>query len=170
MPVKGSLTRTSDGGRQVADRCDADAHGVPDRGYSRRPARRRARYRVDLAGRTQPPPGAYQTCVRRGTPEFYRRVPDPYIALAAIAAATTTIRLGTGISLPAEHNPLTMAKALATLDRASGGRFEWGYRLRLERTRDDQSWAESEASHGNPARSRPGRPSAVDRRRSKLRR
>jgi probable F420-dependent oxidoreductase len=60
------------------------------------------------------------------TPEFYRRVPDPYIALAAVAAATTTIRLGTGISLPAEHNPLTMAKALATLDRASGGRFEWG--------------------------------------------
>jgi probable F420-dependent oxidoreductase len=60
------------------------------------------------------------------TPEFYRRVPDPYILLAAIAAATTTIRLGTGISLPAEHNPLTLAKSLATLDRTSGGRFEWG--------------------------------------------
>jgi probable F420-dependent oxidoreductase len=60
------------------------------------------------------------------TPEFYRRVPDPYIVLAAIAAATNTIRLGTGISLPAEHNPLTLAKALATLDQTSGGRFEWG--------------------------------------------
>lgn len=60
------------------------------------------------------------------TPEFYRRVPDPYIVLAAIAAATKTIRLGTGISLPAEHNPLTLAKSLATLDQTSGGRFEWG--------------------------------------------
>lgn len=60
------------------------------------------------------------------TPEFYRRVPDPYLVLAAISTATTTIRLGTGISLPAEHNPLTLAKSIATLDRLSGGRFEWG--------------------------------------------
>jgi probable F420-dependent oxidoreductase len=60
------------------------------------------------------------------TPDFYRRVPDPYIVLAAIAVATKTIRLGTGISLPAEHNPLTLAKSLATLDQTSGGRFEWG--------------------------------------------
>jgi probable F420-dependent oxidoreductase len=60
------------------------------------------------------------------TPKFYRHVPDPYIALAAIAAATSSIRLGTGISLPAEYEPLTLAKMLATLDQASNGRFEWG--------------------------------------------
>lgn len=60
------------------------------------------------------------------TPEFYRHVPDPYIALAAVAAATSRIRLGTAISLPAEYEPLTLAKMLATLDQASNGRFEWG--------------------------------------------
>lgn len=60
------------------------------------------------------------------TPAFYRRVPDPYIVLATIAAATKTIRLGTGISLPAEHNPLTLAKLLATLDQVAHGRLEWG--------------------------------------------
>lgn len=60
------------------------------------------------------------------TPDFYRRVPDPYIVLACIASATKTIRLGTGISLPAEHNPLTLAKSLATLDQAADGRLEWG--------------------------------------------
>lgn len=60
------------------------------------------------------------------TPEFYRRVPDPYVTLAAIAASTTTIRIGTAISLPAEHEPLHLAKCLATLDELSDGRFEWG--------------------------------------------
>jgi probable F420-dependent oxidoreductase len=60
------------------------------------------------------------------TPEFYRRVPDPYVVLAAIASTTKSIRLGTGISLPAEHNPLTLAKSLATLDQAADGRLEWG--------------------------------------------
>lgn len=59
------------------------------------------------------------------TPEFYRRVPDPYVVLAAIASTTKSIRLGTGISLPAEHNPLTLAKSLATLDQATDGRLEW---------------------------------------------
>lgn len=67
-----------------------------------------------------------QHAFSRETPEFYRRVPDPFVVLAAIAASTTTIRLGTGISLPAEHDPLTLAKTIATLDQVSGGRFEWG--------------------------------------------
>lgn len=62
----------------------------------------------------------------RDTPEFYRRVPDPFVVLSAIASVTKTIRLGTAISLPAEHNPLTLAKTIATLDQLSGGRFEWG--------------------------------------------
>lgn len=60
------------------------------------------------------------------TPEFYRRVPDPYISLAAVAAATEVIRIGTAIALPAEHDPLTIAKTIATLDLLSHGRFEWG--------------------------------------------
>ena len=60
------------------------------------------------------------------TPEFYRRVPDPYITLAATAAATASIRIGTAIALPAEHDPLDLAKKIATLDAVSNGRFEWG--------------------------------------------
>ena len=60
------------------------------------------------------------------TPEFYRRIVDPYVTLAGIAAATSTIRLGTGIALPAQGDALTLAKTTATLDQLSSGRFEWG--------------------------------------------
>jgi probable F420-dependent oxidoreductase len=59
-------------------------------------------------------------------PDFYRRFPDPYITLAAAAACTSTIRIGTCIALPAEHSPIILAKEIATLDRLSGGRFEFG--------------------------------------------
>ncbi|MDG1959336.1 MAG: LLM class flavin-dependent oxidoreductase, partial [Candidatus Binatia bacterium] len=47
--------------------------------------------------------------------EEYKRSLDPYIALAAAAAMTEKIRLGTGIGLPAQHDPITFAKQLATL-------------------------------------------------------
>jgi probable F420-dependent oxidoreductase len=59
-------------------------------------------------------------------PEYYKRVPDPYVMLTAAAMATTTLRIGTCIALPAEHNPITLAKVIATLDHLSGGRFEFG--------------------------------------------
>ena len=61
-----------------------------------------------------------------GVPDFYRRMADPYTTLAAAAACTTTIRLGTCIALPAEYNPLILAKEIATLDQISRGRFELG--------------------------------------------
>ena len=48
---------------------------------------------------------------------------DPFTTLAYAAAVTSTIRLGTGICLVPEHNPLILAKTAATLDRLSGGRF-----------------------------------------------
>jgi len=59
-------------------------------------------------------------------PDVYKRFVDPYVALASAAATTTTLRVGTVVALPAEHNPLTLAKTIATLDTASDGRFEWG--------------------------------------------
>jgi probable F420-dependent oxidoreductase len=59
-------------------------------------------------------------------PDLYRRTYDPYIALAAAASVTTTIRLGTGIALPAQHDAIALAKTIATLDLISGGRFTWG--------------------------------------------
>jgi probable F420-dependent oxidoreductase len=51
---------------------------------------------------------------------------DPFAALAWAAAATTTIGLATGICLVPEHNPLILAKQVASLDLLSGGRFALG--------------------------------------------
>ena len=52
--------------------------------------------------------------------------PDPLIWLSFIAARTSTIRLGTGILIVPERNPLVLAKELATLDFLSGGRMILG--------------------------------------------
>src|SRR5436309_13539610 len=51
---------------------------------------------------------------------------DPFTTLAYAAACTSTIRLGTGICLVPEHNPLILGKTAATLDPLSGGRFILG--------------------------------------------
>jgi probable F420-dependent oxidoreductase len=59
-------------------------------------------------------------------PESYAHFADPYIALACAAGATSTIRLGTGITLVPERNPLLLAKEISTLDLFSGGRFLFG--------------------------------------------
>ena len=58
--------------------------------------------------------------------EEYKRTVDPFTALSAAAAVTERIRLGTGICLVAQREPLVTAKAVATLDQLSGGRFEFG--------------------------------------------
>ena len=59
-------------------------------------------------------------------PEKYHRSLDPLVALAAAATATTTLRLGTGILLVAQRDPIVTAKAVATLDHLSGGRAALG--------------------------------------------
>jgi probable F420-dependent oxidoreductase len=51
---------------------------------------------------------------------------DPFVTLSFAAAVTTRIRLGTGILLLPEHNPLLVAKQAASLDVLSGGRFVLG--------------------------------------------
>jgi probable F420-dependent oxidoreductase len=56
----------------------------------------------------------------------YSHCVDPFIALAAAAAVTTTLRFGTGIALLAQRDPIVTAKAIATLDMISGGRFTLG--------------------------------------------
>lgn len=53
-------------------------------------------------------------------------IPDPLIWLSFVASATSTIRLGTGILILPQRNPITLAKEVATLDRLSGGRVELG--------------------------------------------
>ncbi len=59
-------------------------------------------------------------------PEPYKRMMDPYVALMAAAAATTTLKFGTGIALLMERELFSQAKTIATLDRLSGGRLMIG--------------------------------------------
>jgi probable F420-dependent oxidoreductase len=56
----------------------------------------------------------------------YKRCLDPLVALATAAAVTTRIGLGTGILLAAQHDPILLAKQVATLDHLSGGRASLG--------------------------------------------
>lgn len=58
-------------------------------------------------------------------PEWVKRIWDPYIALAYVAA-TTSLEIGTAISLVAEHDAIALAKTIATLDRMSNGRLVLG--------------------------------------------
>jgi len=59
-------------------------------------------------------------------PDEYKRTLDPFVALSMAAAVTTRLRVGTGIALPAQRDPIVTAKAVATLDHLSGGRFDMG--------------------------------------------
>lgn len=75
---------------------------------------------IPVSRRTPPPTGDAVL------PEEYKRTLDPFVALAAAAAATTRLRIGTGICLVAERDPIVTAKEVATLDLISGGRFVFG--------------------------------------------
>src|SRR5262245_21682296 len=59
-------------------------------------------------------------------PQEYSHLNDPFVMLAAAAAVTERIKLGTGICLVVEHDPITLAKQIASLDRLSKGRFMFG--------------------------------------------
>lgn len=75
---------------------------------------------IPVSRRTPPPTGDAELA------REYKRSLDPLIALSFAAAATRRIHLGTGILLPAQREPLVTAKAIATLQNLSGGRFELG--------------------------------------------
>ena len=51
---------------------------------------------------------------------------DPFASAAAAAVVTKTLKIGTGICLVIEHEPIALAKAVATVDRLSDGRFLFG--------------------------------------------
>lgn len=59
-------------------------------------------------------------------PKEYSHTLDPFAALSAAAAVTSTIKLGTGITLIIERDTITAAKAAASVDYLSGGRFLFG--------------------------------------------
>jgi probable F420-dependent oxidoreductase len=59
-------------------------------------------------------------------PQRYWHTLDPFVALTAAACATERLRLGTGVCLVIERDPITTAKEGASVDLISGGRFEFG--------------------------------------------
>ena len=56
----------------------------------------------------------------------YLRTLDPWVSLGAASAVTSRVRLATAVALPVEHDPITLAKSIATLDHLSGGRVTLG--------------------------------------------
>jgi probable F420-dependent oxidoreductase len=56
-------------------------------------------------------------------PKRYKHTHDPFVALSFAAAATRTLKLGTGIALVPQRDPIVTAKSVASLDQLSGGRF-----------------------------------------------
>ena len=59
-------------------------------------------------------------------PREYSHTIDPFVGLAAAATATERLKVGTGVCLVIERDPIVTAKEVATLDRISGGRFLFG--------------------------------------------
>jgi len=95
---------------------------------------------IPVSRRTPPPTGGDALA------DEYKRTLDPLVALAAAAAATRRIVLGTGVCVIAQREPIVTAKAVATLDRLSGGRFVLGVGF---------GWNEDEiAQHGIAMRDR----------------
>ena len=59
-------------------------------------------------------------------PKRYYDVMDPFVTLTAAAMATKTLKVGTGVCLVAQRDPIQTAKLVASLDQVSGGRFVFG--------------------------------------------
>ena len=75
-------------------------------------------------------------------PKMYYDTLDPFVALAAAAARTERLRLGTGICLVIQRDPIHTAKEVASIDQVSGGRFLFGV---------GGGWnAEEMENHGTP--------------------
>lgn len=98
---------------------------------------------IPVSRRTPPPTGDATL------PEEYKRTVDPFVALAAAAAVTSRIKLGTGVCLVAQRDPIVTAKAVASLDRIANGRFVFGIGFGWNR--------EEMESHGVDFRSRRAR-------------
>src|ERR671936_1276605 len=94
---------------------------------------------IPASRRTPYPPGGE-------LPDEYSHTLDPFVALTAAAAATERLRIGTGICLVVERDPIVTAKEVASLDRLSGGRFLFGVGAGWNR--------EEMANHGTDPRRR----------------
>lgn len=88
------------------------------------------------ASRKSPWPGGAEL------PQEYWHTHDPYVALTAAASVTQSLKVGTGITLVTERDPILLAKQAATLDFLSGGRLLLGV---------GAGWnAEEMENHGTP--------------------
>lgn len=115
---------------QVAEAAGFDSFAVPE--HTHIPVRRAA-----------PHPGTGDSSL---PDDRYLRVLDPWVSLAMAAAVTSRIRLCTAVALPAEHDPISLAKTIASLDHLSGGRVTLGMGF---------GWNTDELSdHGVPAAKR----------------
>src|SRR3954451_495499 len=56
-------------------------------------------------------------------PKKYYDAMDPFVTLTAAACATKTLKVGTGVCLVAQRDPIQTAKLVASIDQVSGGRF-----------------------------------------------
>ncbi len=79
-------------------------------------------------------------------PRKYIHTYDLFVALTAAAEATSSLRIGSGICLVIERDPITTAKEVASVDRLSGGRLEFGVGAGWNR--------EEMANHGTDPRTR----------------
>ncbi|QBI52392.1 LLM class F420-dependent oxidoreductase [Streptomonospora litoralis] len=79
-------------------------------------------------------------------PRMYVHTYDPFVALTAAASATSTLRIGTGVCLVVQRDPIHTAKQVASLDFLSGGRFLFGVGAGWNR--------EEMADHGTDPRTR----------------
>jgi probable F420-dependent oxidoreductase len=89
---------------------------------------------IPCSRKTAYPPGGEM-------PVPYRSMLDPYLSLMAAAAATSTLKLGTGIALLMERDIFAQAKTIASLDQLSGGRVIIGTGV---------GWNEEEFNNANP--------------------
>jgi probable F420-dependent oxidoreductase len=112
---------------QVAEAAGFDSFAVPE--HTHIPVRR-----------TAPHPGTQSSEL---PDDRYLRTLDPWVALATAVSVTSRIRLSTAVALPAEHDPISLAKTIASLDHLSGGRVRLGIGF---------GWNTDELSdHGVPA-------------------
>ena len=119
-------------------RPDILARALEDRGYSSLFIGEHSH--IPTSRRTPYPSGGEM-------PDQYRRMMDPFVSLTMAAMATEQMRIGTGVCLVLEHHVLDLAKSVATLDIASGGRLLFGVGVgwnveELDNHRPDITWAQ----------------------------
>jgi len=109
-------------------RCDRLARAAEERGFESLWVPEHTHIPVPLPGEPSDPATGMPLAGngRFYLPEEYRHMSDPFTTLAAAAAVTTRLKLGTCICLINQHHPINLAKQVATLDQLSDGRFIFG--------------------------------------------